>query len=126
MAQQGEPNIQSFGLQKEIQEHVPDEDHGQPPQRNRAEARRTVAVNRRGPKAQRGAVELDNEESDAGAGGSDAADDLDASSTGRKTTSRDDGAEPDADGDLEPEEEGPDAEGEEGDDADDDQNDKAA
>lgn len=123
MAQQAEPNIQSFGLQKEIQEHVPDEDPGQPPQRNRAEARRTVAVNRRGPNVQRGAVELDKEESDAGAGGSDAADDLDASPTGRKTTSRDDGAEPDAEEEVE---EGPDAESEEGDDADDDQNDKAA
>mgnify|MGYP001576635313 CR=1 FL=1 len=92
--QQAEPRIESFGLSKDIQNHVPEEERGQQQtQQARSGKRRTVAVNRRGPNTQRAAAVLDKE-SDDGADGSDAGDDLDASDTDDDPTS-------DADGDTE-------------------------
>ena len=91
--QQAEPRIESFGLSKDIQNHVPEEERGQQQsQQTRSEKRRTVAVNRRGPGQKRAARVLEDAESDDGASGSDADADLDASDKGDEPTGDEDGA----------------------------------
>ena len=84
MAQAAEPRIEAFGLMDDIQEHVPEEDRSQSTTRTQEPRKRTVAVNRRGPKNQRAAVDLDTAESD------EDQDDLDASADGADATSSQD------------------------------------
>jgi hypothetical protein len=64
--QQAEPRAEAFGLQSDIQMHVPEEDHEQPQaQQQRSERHVTTkAVNRRGPNQQRAATDVEDRERD--------------------------------------------------------------
>lgn len=116
--QQAEPRMEGFGLQKDIQIHVPEEERGQQRQAQRSNSsRRTVAVSRRGPNSRPASAELDNdaERGEDGDADLDASDERASAASDDGDDDRDDGRE-DLDTDLDADDAGDDDAGDDGDD----------